>query len=185
MKKVRLTSGMRFVTDEETEKRFMEDLGANLGEIIAGLPVFSMLDQEQLREILSLAKLKKYAPGENVIRENHAPECLYFLISGHVQVSKNNVKLGEMRRTGDIFGEMSFIDACARSATIMAKKETLCLEVDMRGLDLSDLKRNSSFLAVAYRVFAEILAHRLRKMNDELIYLRGELTKSHAETKRG
>lgn len=185
MKKIRLTSGMRFITDDEAEKRFMEDLGSSLGEIIAGLPVFSMLDREQIKEILPLANLKKYAPGECVIRENQAPERLYFLISGHVQVSKSNVKLGEMRRTGDIFGEMSFIDAHARSATIMAKKDTLCLELDMSGIDLSDLKKNSSFLAVAYRVFAEILAHRLRKMNEELIYLRGELTKSHAETKRG
>lgn len=184
MKKIRLTSGMRFVTDDEAEKRFMDDLGSNLGEIIAGLPVFSMLDKEQLKEILSLANLQKYAQGEYLIRENQAPERLYFLISGQVQVSKNNVKLGDMRRTGDIFGEMSFIDAHARSASIMAKKETLCLEVDMRGIDLSDIKQNSSFLAVAYRVFAEILAHRLRKMNEELIYLRGELTKSRAETKR-
>ncbi len=185
MRKIRLTSGMRFIDENQFESG--EDHGGHadrLGEIIASLPVFSMLDKDQIKELMPLVHLNKYEQGRYLIKENQAPRMLYFLISGHVTIIKNNVKLGELRRTGDIFGEMSFIDEKVRSASVQAKKETLCLEIDMRGVDLAGMDRHAPFFAVIYRAFSEILALRLRKMNDELIYLRSELTRARAENKR-
>ncbi len=184
MKKVRLTAGMRFVDDHPQSGDIPGDYASKLGDIIASLPVFSMLDKERIKELLPLVRLNSYAPGSYIIKENQTARMLYFLIGGHVAIFKNNVKLGELRRTGDIFGEMSFIDEKARSASVMAKKDTLCLEIEMKGVDLGAADQTGPFYAVIYRAFSEILALRLRKMNDELIYLRSELTKARSESKR-
>ena len=185
MKKIRLTGGMRFVADSPAEQELFGDPAANPVEIIASLPVFSMLDKERIKDILQFSKLRRYGGGETIIRENRKAERLFFLIKGRVGIEKNNVRLGELCRTGDLFGEMSFIDKSARSASVLARKETLCLEVDMSGVDLADIEGNGAFLAVFYRVFSEVLAHRLRKMNEELIYLRNRLQQTHAAGKHG
>ena len=153
-------------------------------EALCNIPTLGAFDSAHLKHLIARAKLRKFAPGEAIIREGQTDRTIFFLVHGHVLVSKGNTRIGSLRRTGDVFGEMGVIEGAARSATVTAQAESLCLLIDaeeLRGLDPDGTPANQ---AVLYRIFSEILAARLRKMNDEIIYLRKELDRCHAPGKK-
>lgn len=155
----------------------------DIAAILKDIPVLKMLDGHEIGRLTSASELLKFAAGETIIREHYGDRALFFIIQGQVAVYKNNVKLCEMRRMGDFFGEINIIDNRTRSATVLARKDTICLKVDMDAIDLEDIQGNSQVLAVIYRAFAEVLAERLRRMNDELLYLRQQVTRLTASAR--
>lgn len=151
----------------------------DLGDVVREIPAFRSLGDEDVARLLDASELMQVAAGETIIRENRSDRHLYFLIAGQVGVHKENVKLCELRRMGDFFGEISVIDSKCRSATVTAKHDCLLLRLDMDAVDMTDMKGQSHVLAVIYRAFAEVLADRMRRMNDELLYLRREVVRLH------
>ena len=83
---------------------------------------FKLFSDEDIRVFLELAKLKEYDAGEVVIEEGEADTWIYFLISGTIEIVKDNKVIGHLRRTGDIFGEMGVINGSPRSATVRASE---------------------------------------------------------------
>jgi len=140
-------------------------------EYIANLrrmPVFQRLEDGQLRTVLALSKLRKYAKGEVVINEGATDSWLYFIISGRVRVEKAGRKVGEIHGAGAVFGEMGALGERRRSATVRAHAETMCLAVDAAFLERLDEKDRSACFTVLYRMFVDILAERLCDTTREL-----------------
>lgn len=133
---------------------------------------FEDLADDLIDELLALAKIRKYEKGETIIEEGAFDAHIFFLISGHVRVLKNDTELSQMRRLGDIFGEMAVIDGNERSASVMAISETLLLVID--GACLDRVKGESQLIlhALLYKTFAEKLAAHLRDMNAENVAMR-------------
>lgn len=66
------------------------------------------------------------------------------------------------------------LDSTARSASIYAMSETVCLATDASYLDrLADNDR-IAFTCILYHVFAELLSNRLRAMDEELVKVKEE-----------
>lgn len=157
-------------------------------EYIANLrrmPVFNSLDDGQLRTILSLSRLHKYERGETIISEGAFDCWLYFIISGSVQVEKGGRRVGDIRGSGSVFGEMGILGARERSATVRALSEAMCLAVDASFLDRLDGEARSTCYAVFYRMFVDILAERLRQTTGELAAAREELDGFRRRAKGG
>ena len=141
---------------------------------LEGLPLLESLSAEDLRGILSLSNMIKYEPGEWIIREGQFDNRIYFLITGQVGIRKKGETLSVLKRKGDIFGEMGIIDGSPRSDSIMAIEETVCLAVDVSYLDRLKSDQKAAFGYVLYRVFAEILADRLRTADEDLLKAKDE-----------
>jgi len=139
------------------------------------LPAFEAFDDHHLKLLLRLCKIRTYEPGEIVIQEGEKEQCMYFLFSGAVQVSKGGKMISSLRRTGDVFGEMSLADGSPRSATVRAMVETTCLTVDAAQLERPAGKVDADFQAAMYRMFAHILTQRLRLTTDDYLKVRQEL----------
>lgn len=162
------------------EKRAQDDGGdMELIDVVREIPAFRNLGETDIARLLDASEMLQVACGETIIRENQSDRHLYFIIDGQVGVHKENVKLCELRRMGDFFGEISVIDSKCRSATVTAKRDCLLLRLDMDAVDMDDMQGQSHVLAVIYRAFSEVLADRLRRMNDELLYLRREVVRLH------
>jgi CRP/FNR family cyclic AMP-dependent transcriptional regulator len=79
-----------------------------------------------------------------IIEEGKHERWVYFLVSGRVRVVKHGMEINILDQAGDVFGEMAILDGTARSASIYAIDETVCLATDASYLDrLSDNDRNS------------------------------------------
>lgn len=134
------------------------------------IPAFSALGEEQIVEVVRASKLRKYEPGEVLIKEGTYDHWVYFLVQGELSVSHQGVEVGQLRRLGDIFGEMGIIDGSPRSATIKALTPALCLAMDGSILDTPNIEK-VALQAIFYRVFCEILATRLREMDTRIAEL--------------
>jgi CRP-like cAMP-binding protein/Fe-S-cluster-containing hydrogenase component 2/thioredoxin reductase len=96
------------------------------------LPLYHSLTTLQIREFLLHSDIHQPQPGEVIFRRNDYTNSLFSILDGEVgiQIDPNNpndmVRLGP----GQFFGEMGLISGRRRTATTVATKPSLLLEVD-------------------------------------------------------
>lgn len=144
-------------------------------EMIRAIPSLKPFDEKDLKGVLKLSKIRKYGPGELIIEEGKYDCWIYFIVSGKVKIVKAGRALSVLQRRGDIFGEMGVIDGSARSASVYAVEETICLATDASYIDRLTGNDRVAFCYILYRIFAEILANRLRLTSEELVKTRNDL----------
>ena len=157
----------------------MSDIGNLLGnnEIIQKLRAITplkLIRDDDLKGLLKSSRMIKYDPNEVIISEGEYSSWIYFLIQGEVGIQKEGEIINTLKRCGDLFGEMGIIDNSPRSASIVAVINTICLAIDTSYAEKLKGNERNAFHSVLYRIFAEILAERLRKMDEELLKVRNE-----------
>ncbi len=93
-------------------------------KILRGMSFFDDLNDNELAVIAESLKKQVYKTGDVVFKESEDGDSLYVIRKGEVKACKTAPD-GErltlvLMKDGDIFGEMSFLDGRARTATIVA-----------------------------------------------------------------
>ena len=156
-----------------TDSANMHDNHEIIDKLRAITPL-KFLKQEDIRGLLKSGKMIRYDPGELIVEEGQHSDWIYFLIKGKVGIKKKSQIINELKRRGDIFGEMSIIDKSPRSASIVAIDQSVCLAIDASYSKSLAGKERDAFNAILYRIFAEILSERLREMDEELVKIKNE-----------
>ncbi len=92
-------------------------------KLLGKVPAFEYLSYQDLLKVLSVGDLVKVADGQTLCKEGDPGSEMMLILSGATNVMKG----GQVIRTlgkGDVFGEMSMIDAAPRSATVVATAAT-------------------------------------------------------------
>jgi bacteriocin-type transport-associated protein len=112
-----------------------------------------------------------YSRDAVLIREGTSVGVLYILLDGQLSVTLAALGGKEIAvlRSGEILGELSFLDSRPPSATVTAVGEVTVLSVP-RKLLLLKLQQDASFAARFYRALGVFLASRLRKTQQQLGY---------------
>ncbi len=95
-------------------------------EVIERVPLFANMSPRDTEGIAALFKERRFAPGETITKEGTGAAAFFVIESGRATVSVS----GQPRATlseGDYFGEIALIDEGARSATVTADTELVCL----------------------------------------------------------
>lgn len=145
---------------------------SDLIEIIRKIPFLKSYTDEQLMDILSLSRMRKFAPGDFITHEGEFDSWLYIMLSGEVDVTSKGTVITRIDYTGATIGEMAIIDGEPRSASVTSLKDTTCLAIDMSVTDRMDRAERERFDAVFYRLLSGILVERLRKTSNELLLAR-------------
>lgn len=157
------------------ESPYLEGHGF-LVEKLQRLPFLGSLGDKYLKQMLRLSKIRKFDDREVITREGFYDNWVYILFSGAVKIVKDGREIAKIEQTGDTFGEMAAIDGKARSASAEAMGETVCLSIDASFMrETNEPLEQALFVSILYRLFAEVLAQRLRDTNEELARVRGEL----------
>jgi voltage-gated potassium channel len=98
--------------------------------LVAKVPFFQRLQASQIAEIAGLLKLSRAIKGEVLMREGDTGECMYFIVSGQVEVKTKNGTF--ILKNGDFFGEIALIERCPRTATVKAISRCQLLILDAR-----------------------------------------------------
>lgn len=138
------------------------------------IDVFAPFTKEELQKLLSMSKLRVYQTEETIVQEGNTDTWVYFLVYGNVRILRQNKEVAILKRRGDVFGEMSFIDNTPRSASAVADGDTVCLSLDTTALNELAGDDRIAFGYILYRVFSEILAQRLKAATKELLELKGK-----------
>ena len=167
-------------------------------------PIFSCLNEDQLARLLSEETLEQRtcARDEVILEEGAAGDSIFVIARGEVSVVLPGAAgrpvpistLGE----GEFFGEMALIEQKPRSATVIAREETVLLEI--KGAAFHKLLReNAEFEFKVLLVLSERLRHLVeqtlavqlkgldeklelldRKLDADLRVMAAELTASQA-----
>lgn len=135
--------------------------------------IFEPFHEDELRHLLSMSKIRQYKPGETIFEQGSADTWLYFLIYGKVRLIKDGKPVVLIERRGDVFGEMGAIECAPRSASAVAHGKTVCLATDIYYIEQLSGSDKLAFGYVSYRVFASVLASRLRSTTSELLAFKG------------
>jgi CRP/FNR family cyclic AMP-dependent transcriptional regulator len=158
------------------ETNFLKDNQRVLNDI-KKFDIFEPFQEDELRHLIAMSKIRKYSSGETVFKENSADTWLYFLVYGKIRLMKDGKPVALLQRRGDIFGEMGAIECAPRSASAVAQGETVCLATDIYYIEQLTGKDKLAFGYVIYRVFAGVLADRLRITTEELMEMKGRSIK--------
>lgn len=93
--------------------------------------IFGELSADQQAEIWSRAKARNLLRGETLILQNTAADAVYIVVSGRfeVRVEEQPVPLAEIG-VGQPIGEIAFFAGGLRTATVVAVRDSVVLELD-------------------------------------------------------
>src|SRR5579871_1445850 len=135
------------------------------------IPLFAGLRPSQARVVVLMGKVRRFAPGETIIRQGERSDAMHMIIEGTAEVwlgnGRTRRRIAEHRR-GDVVGEMGLLRSGLRSADVVAADE-----VEVLAVDETFLRRiQRRYPRIALRVFlnlTRILADRLEESNRRLL----------------
>ena len=106
--------------------------------LLADLPLFSTLGQEELTLLSQVVDVLRLQPGQSLFKAGDPGEAMYIVTSGEMEISVVD-RAGQKiiltgRHRGDVFGELAMLDAGTRTATATALVSTELLELDRSDL---------------------------------------------------
>ncbi len=141
--------------------------GRRGGEVppeLDAIPFFQAIDGVDPAELLPLMQIRRYRPGEVVIRHGEPGRTLYVIISGILDaIHPDGVRLASLG-SGEVFGEMSLISGEPTAATVYVRERAVlfCLTGDYFRRLLERLPRLQTFII-------RLLIRRLAQLNHERI----------------
>lgn len=102
------------------------------------------------------------APGDTLMNEGDPSDSIYLLKTGQLNVFVNRNKVGVVN-AGEFVGEMAFIDAQPRSATVVAAKPCELVEISKEAFN-----KSLNGIPVWLQQFIRTLMDRIRQSHDAL-----------------
>ena len=101
-------------------------------EVLKGVPLFSLLDDDEIAILAEHVEVKKFAPHQRIYKAGD-PGMAYVLLYGKVRVStvdedQQEVVVDEPAK-GDFFGFASMLEQTPHQTTAIALEESECIEV--------------------------------------------------------
>lgn len=110
-----------------------------------------------------------YEPGEIVVRQGDAGDCMFVIQDGEVEIVREEAGRETVLRTAgrnEILGEMAIFDHQPRSATIRAKGKARILTLDKRNF----LRRINEDPSLAFTL-VEQMSKRVRQLSHDVAEL--------------
>ncbi len=132
------------------------------------LHFFNGFPDAEIDEILNASAMRTYAAGETLMREGEIDHACYILALGSADVIKGGKAITRLER-GDCVGEIGFLSASKRTATVVAASQVLALKINATLLDQVSRDCQLRF----YKVFTETLIYRLSLTSAKLSAVSG------------
>lgn len=129
------------------------------------------LSQDELSKLEKVGRLRSFGKDDIIVEEGDSGSSFFLLLSGKAEVRKS-VGLVTFRRLMElepcsIFGEICFLGAAKRSASVVAMEACKVLEFFRSDFD-TFAGRNPAIALKIYHGIAQELAERLIRNNEEL-----------------
>lgn len=137
--------------------------------------ILGELSDDDIDWMLQKGKREKFPGNTVLIQEGKPIDTLYLILEGTLIVSIAALNGKELARlsSGEMVGEMSFIDSRPPSATVTTEEDSLVLSIPRREL-ATQLQMDTGFGSRFYRALAILLSIRLRGTIGQLGYGKSE-----------
>jgi CRP-like cAMP-binding protein len=135
-----------------------------------------VLNDEDIQWLATHGTTRFVPPGTVLIREGEPVDWLFILLDGQLSITIRGGFLLATLQSGEMLGEISFVDARPPAAAATAVQNSYVLMVP-KELLRRNLDTNTAFAARFYRAAAVCLANRLRVTSSRLGY--GDASQDH------
>jgi uncharacterized membrane protein len=109
-------------------------------ETLRAVPLFSLLDEDELCVLAGQVEIKKFAPRQRIYKMDDKGGHAYVMVSGKVRVTivdedQQEVIIDEPS-SGEFFGFASMLEQTPHQTSATALEETECIEVDRRDINV-------------------------------------------------
>jgi len=125
------------------------------------LYIMGQLNDQDIEWMARSGRRLALAPDEVIIRQGIESPDIFIVLSGAVEVQVSGVGVVARLSTGEIIGEMSFVDKAPPSATVRASEPSIVLALDKRQME-DRLTSDTGFAARFYKALSIYIADRLR-----------------------
>jgi CRP/FNR family transcriptional regulator len=129
---------------------------------LKSIKLFSSLSDREISNILKKTSIKKFKKNDIILHEKDTNKFMYLILFGKVKVVRVTEDGKEMvlaiHKTGDFFGEMSFIDGKTVPATVMVTENSQVIIISKANF-YSILYSNEKVL----QALLQVLTSRLRE----------------------
>jgi uncharacterized membrane protein len=106
--------------------------------VLREVPLFSLLDDEELAVLASQVEQRNFAPRQRIYKIGEPSTRAFIMVSGSVEVTTidedNQVVLLDMPMHGEIFGFASMLAQTPHQTDATATEATVCIEVDLNDI---------------------------------------------------
>jgi CRP/FNR family cyclic AMP-dependent transcriptional regulator len=127
------------------------------------LYIMGQLDDLDIEWMAQSGRRLSLDRGAVIIREGVEVPDLFIVLAGTVDVDVAGVGIVARLASGEILGEMSFVDKAPPSATVRAAEPSVVLALDKKQME-KRLASDAGFAGRFYKALAIYLADRLRGM---------------------
>ncbi|MCW9026563.1 MAG: cyclic nucleotide-binding domain-containing protein, partial [Thiovulaceae bacterium] len=93
---------------------------------LSKVPLFASLSFDELYNLAKKSNIVEYEVNQEIISQGDRANNLYILLSGEVEIIKNNEKINELH-SSDYFGEIAIVAKTKRTATVRAINDVVTL----------------------------------------------------------
>jgi CRP-like cAMP-binding protein len=135
--------------------------------LLAGIELFSELNEADLQEIAALAQTRSAPTDTTIFHEGDPADSIFLVVGGRVKVvttsSDGKEFILSVLGSGQVFGEMGLLEAAPRSASVVSITEVELLIINRD--DFDHLLTSSPGIS---RKLMAILSRRLRRANSKM-----------------
>lgn len=132
--------------------------------MVRRLSFFRDFSYPEVWEVLNAGVWETHDRGESIIREGDIDDSFYIIVSGKVDVAKNDKVIGQLAE-GDCFGEMGYISKTQRTATVSSSNGVAVLRVNSTLMEQASVECQLRF----HKVFLRTLIERLTRTSEEVV----------------
>ncbi|MCD6238313.1 MAG: cyclic nucleotide-binding domain-containing protein [Thermotogae bacterium] len=152
---------------------------------LRNIDFFLDIDDEEIAKIATIVEVKKFDPGEKIIKENSYGAEMGFILEGEVKVDKKTKHqedyLYTTIKSGRIFGEVSFLDSGLRTASITAITPVTIAFIRRDNFDVLFKKEPVLCYKILYKIALD-LCRIVRRADNETLVLYEALLNEIRET---
>jgi CRP-like cAMP-binding protein len=108
------------VGTESTDQEFIA--------VLKGCPLFSLLAEEQLKEVAETARRSDFDRDQMIIEEGDAAATFYVILKGLVEVRHADQPVARLG-PGQFFGEVTLVKGTTPSMSVLALRPTSCVKL--------------------------------------------------------
>ena len=155
------------VERQDTDEVLLPNAGAEYVETLRACQLFATCTFRELLQVADACELREYPRGKLIFQEGDRGQECYIIAAGVVDLLREGVMLSRLDRSS-FFGELSFLDEPARSATAVARENTRVLVLSR--VAFLGLLRKESALAnkLLWRLLIR-LSQVVRATNDQML----------------
>lgn len=124
-------------------------------DLLRDLAIFEPLDEDSLRDLSALLKIKEYAANKIILKKGDPGTSLYIILEGKIAVIGDQGQALSEMSTGEIFGEMSLLSGEPVTTTIHSRER-----VRLATLSSKDFKHVLNKFPVLQVFFYRMLVER-------------------------